>query len=345
MSVVNVSESLPALFSPTLKHFFSEEGYRIYDTILAVTLFLCTVVGLPGNLLSLIFFCSANRRGSSFIYTMVATIDICTCVFHLPSMIALYSGRKPGIFGNKTFCVTWMVAFTYVQLMSMFLVMLLSVSRTITLIFLRYQVKKKFLVAAFLAYTCFLNLWHIIAHVFGGPNQWYGYHEFDVQCYRYLSTKPVSYIEQLMRAICISIPPILTSISFVLVTYKLSRKGLVSNTNKRKHQAVVTIAMFTALFLVCNLPCLLNNTTYFVSKLLHDWPGPIYSQPFMTYYSWVISDVLCTVLNAALNPILYMYRMSELKEWVSSQGSQRAQSRRTPQRGAQMRTMLVNQGN
>ena len=337
-TAVHVSNSTPAPFSPNMEH-LSERQYRIYDTLLAATMSLCTLVGLPGNLLSLIYFFSANRRGSSFIYTMVATIDVCTCVVHFPTMMALFNARKPGIFGNMMFCVTWIVVYNYLQLMSMFLVMLLSVSRTISLIFLRYQVKKKFLVAAFLAYTCFLNLWHIIAHVFGGSDKWYGYWPYDVYCYRYLYTKPLLYIEQFIRATCIGVPPILTTISFITISYQLSRKSLVSNTNKKKHQAVVTMAMFTGLFLVCNLPCLLNNIIWFVNKFLHyeDYSGPIYSNPFMVYYSWVISDVICTVLNASLNPILYLYRMTQLKKWVSAKFFRRTRNRRYPQRKVQFR--------
>ena len=295
-----MSKSEPDYITPSVENLLTETEYRIYDTLLAVILSLCTLVGLPGNLLSLIYFYSANKRDSSLIYTMVSAIDICTCVVHFPVMIALYNTRQPGLFGNSSFCVIWIVVYNYVQLMSMFLVMLLSVSRTITLIILRYQVKKRSILAACLAYTSFLLGWHIIAHIFGGPDKWYGYWPYDVYCYRYLYTKPLLYIEQFIRAICIGIPPILTTISFITISYHLSRESLVSNTNKNKHQAVVTMAIFTALFLVCNLPCLLNNIIWFVNKFLYyeDYSGPIYSNPFMVYYSWVISDVICTVLNA-----------------------------------------------
>ena len=155
-----------------MAHLKSEEEYRIYDTILAVTLSLCVLIGLPGNLLSFIYFYSASRRDfSSLIYTIVSAVDSCTCVVHLPVMIALYNARKPGPFGNMTFCVTWIVAFDNVQLMSMFLVMLLSVSRTITLILLRFKIERKFLVAAFLAYTSFLLIWYTARNVLGvGPD-------------------------------------------------------------------------------------------------------------------------------------------------------------------------------
>ena len=322
---INISTSTPNFdFTPNVDHLLLEKEYRIYDTLLAGTLTLCTVIGLPGNLVSLIYFYSASRRDfSSLIYTIVCSIDICTCVVHTPVMIALYNSRRPGIFSEKTFCVTWIVVFNYVQKVSMFLVMLLSVARTVTMIFLRYKIKKRFLLAAFLAYTAFLMVWNFFIYAFGGSNKWYGYYEFDVYCYFALYSKPFSYICQLIEAICVSLPPIVTSVSFTVFAYKLLRKDHVSRMNRRKHQAAVTMAMFTALFLTCNLPCLMNYFLWFLNSLIYNnaYPGPIYSSPFMAYYSWLISNIVCTVLNASLNPVLYFCRMEHVRFWVSSRGS------------------------
>ena len=201
--------------------------------------------------------------------------------------------------------------------------MLLSVSRAITLIFLRYQVKKKSLLAAFLSYTFFLLGWHIIAHIFGGPDTWYGYRPHDAHCFIILYNEPLSFIDQFIRASSIGIPPVVTAISFIVVTCHLLQHSIVSNSDKIKRRAVVTMAMFTALFLVCNLPCLLNSIMWFVTLLFYTYPEPIYTHPFMAYYSWLISDVVCTVLNAALNPVLYFCRMAQLREWISATVFQR----------------------
>ena len=324
-----ISNSTPAHFTPTLEDLLSGKEYRIYDTLLAVTLTLCTVVGLPGNLLSLIYFYSAGRRDfSNFIYLIVCAIDICSCVVHIPVTIALYNERRPGIFEDIRVCSAWFIVFFNLQRMSMFLVMLLSVSRSITLIYLCYKINTKFITAAFVAYTSFLISWQIIAHIFGGRDKWYGYSAFDVYCWRGLYLKPLSYIDQLVRSICVGFPPILIAISFTLVSYKLLQRSQVSRRNERKHKAVVTMAMFTALFLMCNLPCLLNNIMWFINKLLHDeYPGPIYSSPFLAYYSWVISEIVSTVLNASLNPAIYLSRINTLQQWVSTRVSRRTQSR------------------
>ena len=78
--------------------------------------------------------------------------------------------------------------------------------------------------------------------------------------------------------------------------------------------------IFTGLFLACNLPYFLNKLLDPVSSMLSEnnaYPGPLFSNTFMFWYSWPISKIVCTVLNAALNPVLYYYRISGLKEWLT----------------------------
>ena len=54
------------------------------------------------------------------------------------------------------FCVGWSVTFYYLQLISMFLVMLMSVSRSIKLVMLRFEIQEKYLVISFLLYSGFI---------------------------------------------------------------------------------------------------------------------------------------------------------------------------------------------
>jgi hypothetical protein len=47
------------------------------------------------------------------------------------------------------------------------------------------------------------------------------------------------------------------------------------------------------------------------------YPGNFHENKFMFFYSWVLSELFCTVLNASLNPMLYVWRMKEMRLWVS----------------------------
>ena len=133
--------------TPDVTEFLSNDHYntyKIYDYILASILTLCTTVGIPGNIISLLYFYSSKRQDfSCLIYTLVCGIDVCTCILPIPVIIALFNARKPGLFAETLFCVPWTIVRYFLQRISMFLVMLLSVSRSIKMIFIRYEIKKK----------------------------------------------------------------------------------------------------------------------------------------------------------------------------------------------------------
>ena len=134
-----------------------------------------------------------------------------------------------------------------------------------------------------------------------------------------MAEKPFSYIDQMIHVLTIGFPPIVTTISFIVFVTKIFKKTQVSGMNKKKHQAAVTMAIFTTVFLVCNLPCFLNNILLFFAKLFYEHPDEVYRNTFMFFYGWLITEIICTTLNAALNPILYFYRMKHIREWSKSE--------------------------
>ena len=80
----------------------------------------------------------------------------------------------------------------------------------------------------------------------------------------------------------------------------------------------MTVTIFTGLFLVCNMPYFMYIVLYALDEALsnYDYPGPLFQNSFMYWYSWTISRVLFTVLNATLNPVVYYYRVPGLRGWV-----------------------------
>ena len=314
------SEAVPQ--TPDIEELFSDSQYRIYDYLLATTLALCLIIGLPGNIASFVYFYSTVKKDfASLIYTMVCGIDVCSCVVHVPVTIALYNGRRAGLFADKLFCVSWSVLFYFLQRMSMFLVMLMSVSRSVKIVFIHYKIKRNLLIISFIVYTFFIAIWEVLIVIFGGKNMFYSYNSIDAYCYYEIEGRPFSYIDQLISAFTIGIPPIITTISFTvfIIRLKMSTKGQNLKRNNQKHHAAVTMTLFTSLFLVCNFPCLLNNILWFLTKL----PGKysvevVYQNKFMFFYGWLIGDIVCTVVNAALNPVLYLLRKKKFRRWSTT---------------------------
>jgi hypothetical protein len=138
-------------------------------------------------------------------------------------------------------------------------------------------------------------------------------------CYCYYNFEMV--FEHVINLMIVGLPPILTFCTLMVTIIKLSApnegNGESSNSmQKYKRQASITIALLTSLFLLCNLPLFINlvhnmTTTFFGV----DYPGVYMGTRFMFWYSWHIAKMESVVLNAALNPVLYFYRMRKFRVW------------------------------
>ena len=134
-------------------------------------------------LIKLFYYFSKRQDFSCLIYTLVCGIDICTCILPIPVIIALFNARKPGLFSETLFCVPWTILLYFLQRMSMFLVMLLSVSRSIKMIFIRYEIKKKLILASFIVYSLAMILWYGLIFILEENKMAFIYHEALVYCY------------------------------------------------------------------------------------------------------------------------------------------------------------------
>ena len=107
------------------------------------------------------------------------------------------------------------------------------------------------------------------------------------------------------------LPSLITSLGFIVCVLKLSSSSPTEASRRRNNRAAVTVTIFTGLFLVCNLPYFVVKVLELVSVMMPRTRP--FSSHAMFWYSWTVSYVLCTVLNATLNPLLYYWRMPGLK--------------------------------
>ena len=124
-----------------------------------------------------------------------------------------------------------------------------------------------------------------------------------------------------VTAIELGLPAIITFCSFIVCSIKLSRPCANTFQATRIKEASKTVAIFTGVFLSCNLPffslMVLNTTT---RALGYTWPEPFFDSIFMSQYSWLVAKIVLTVVNAAVNPVLYYCRMSSFESWVNTDG-------------------------
>ena len=288
-----------------------ETQYRIYDGLITFGLFICFVIGLPGNCLALKYFLHTKKRNlSTLLYIVACSIDVGSSVIHLPIAFSLLKNRNPGLLDYQSFCLIWTFILLLLQQMSIFVVMTLSLSRVIVIKYPFYKVNKRAVLVSIALYLIYQCIWNTI---------------FSTQetCTTALSDEEpqgslsFSIFFMFNYSACLGIPPIIVFLTF-LVSIVMLQKGCVANnvSQRRNQHASITITYFTAFFLCCNCFTFINCFLFTYTMVFKTYPGPIYENSFMSFYSWLLSEIFCTVLNASLNPLLYVWRMREMRLWI-----------------------------
>ena len=203
--------------------------------------------------------------------------------------------------------------------------MILSVTRTISIKVPLYRIQKYWVLSASLLYSCIILLEPLVG-VIDRIDYKYIYNGNNPNCFQKAAPGVPYYFQYFLEATNILLISVVTFVSFIVTMVKLyaassNIKRCVSDASatrsqRKFHQASIAVAIFTATFLVCNLPMFANVVMASITTMHFSYPGPIFSVFYMNYYSWVVSKVVCVVLNAGLNPVLYFLRMGDFNRWI-----------------------------
>ena len=292
--------------------------YRVYDGLLAAGLCLCFLVGFPGNCLSLIYFIRTKKRNlPSLLYITACLIDIVSCVIHLPVAVNLLNKRSAGLFENKVFCSVWPFLFTSIQLMSMFVVMMLSLTRTIVIVFPFYKIRKKTVLASIL--LVFLCVFIGNSIVFSKGHNIYS--RFLAYCVHHASGSVNFVFYMTIYSAWLGVIPLIvfSVVSIAIFKLRAQKRLQLNDFQKNRQEASITMVYFAVVFLVCNF--LTFMTMVLISaEILGKNSMYFHKHPFMMYYSIPIGQVFCTVFNATVNPIFYVLRFKDMKVWLQKTG-------------------------
>ena len=299
----------------------------ILDRLCGCILVLSLVVGASLNLLALLYFTFIRKKTlAEKLYTVVTAIDFTTCVTQIPVMLSLLSEqRAPVLFKYQLFCAAWVIIFEFLQRCSVFVVMLLSITRTIAITYPFYNIRQNAVLVAIIPYSFIILINFVIGISFYKVTFIYltdlGY-GIKVVLSNPASDAQKSFqnADNILYNIEILAPSIVVFISFIVSIVKLRRCEVTKNgSNQKLHAASVTITLFTFMFMVLNLPLFVALTCLTVDDVIRPgYPGIIFSTWFMYWHSFVISKVVLVSANAALNPVLYFLRMPKLKRWVQT---------------------------
>ncbi|XP_063691518.1 mas-related G-protein coupled receptor member A7-like [Bolinopsis microptera] len=323
----------------------------LWDVTLATTLLLCSIIGVPGNILALKYFLSKGSRDlATMLYIAITLVDIVTCLSHFPITVSLLNSRNPVLFDSIIVCAGWTLLFKFLQRISIFLVMLLSVSRSIAIAIPFMKLHRIAAISALIIYSILLVVIDIV-------------HQ-DLSSFRYVSLGPFCTDSPLhgkkanystwvttvktLTTLELGLPSIITFFSFLVCAVKLAKHCPDFIQKRRNRRASVTVAVFTGLFLFCNLPFFTLMVLNILTRALnYKYPEPFFKGAFMSQYSWLIAKIVLTVMNAALNPVVYYHRITEYRVWLLNQGlsSQTPSSSMERERSENNRCNPVSEGN
>ena len=248
--------------------------------------------------------------------------DLLTSVTIVPSVLSFLNGREAMWFSNYAFCAVSAVLWMHIAQFSVFLTGILSVTRTLILLNPLRRVKKSIIIGTLCVYAVYINLQTIPPLVSD-----YGYFYFnkqDVGCWEktnkkvkwYFISKPILTVMQL----AVPILPILTSCVIstwvILSSMKVSDKNTAVTSNKRS--ATVTIVYVTVAYIIFNIPMFVNQALYLDYKIkkVIPYPDPYWNSVAMYWYSWNFTNALSVAMNAAMNPVIYFWRIRKFRSFV-----------------------------
>ena len=250
---------------------------------------------------------------------MITANDILVSMTVLPVGISFLSKRKPGlVFGNQSGCVAWLYLWEMTISFSIFLVITLSITRTISLVRPFKQQNIRHLIKAVVTYlvlilariTIIYNLETVkIKFKYSVP-----------RCVMYLTAKP-DLAEFLPMIVSVNI--VYTAPTFVVALSSGMSAVLLTRRNRRvqqrelqqsRNRATVTILLFALLYGVCNIPLVVDYILLVLSCFVYsrEWFDSLYKFDAQLYYRNTMWTLLLAA-NSAANPILYYWRMPCLR--------------------------------
>ena len=304
------------------------------DKAMACLYIIATVIGIPFNLIAIWYFLTQRKeirkshplniyqhrtRIFNLIYLFIVSNDLVILTSTFPVIEGFLTQRHPYIFSVHDFCTIWGMIWNIVPFFSVFLVLVLSVIRTVTLLYPKLHIRYSAVLATIYIYLGLLiaraTVWVFI------PGAEYTYSRSDQYCWEERGNGMYESV-QLTIAIFFLALPLLPIISSCMLTLRviLHRKSNRVNRVALQRKATITIILVTLIYIVFNFPIILNYVYYTRFRLRHLPMSEGYTTNFMYNYSWNVSYILCIVLNACSNPFVYLTRIEPYRSEVLRTG-------------------------
>lgn len=298
-----------------------EDAGHIYngvaDKAIGAALVVFMLFGLLGNLAAVLYFWSRRRENfPDYLYAVNSLVDSLISLLALPVTCSLFNDRHALFFSSYAFCSAFALLFTFLQRYSMFVVMVISVTRTVAISAPFHTVREPLVKVALIVYAVMLAVTHTALLATNKI--------FTIYFNKLVYCTPLSLmvdwewsLYMVVHLTTTLLVPVTVFFSLIISCKSLMKKGVLgSEDDKLFWRISVTIALFTAVFLVCNVPMF----ALYVIESLEIWvevsPSSFLPSSFVHWYDWLLAGIFLTVLNASINPLLYFLRMSGFRVWI-----------------------------
>lgn len=287
----------------------------------------CVVIGVPVNLIAIITLPGTRKQNASrLLFKMFSIVDGMICLLMLPICISSFNKSAPILFSNHFFCELWSFLWGCFGRFSIFLIGMLSIMRTRSLVAPLRPASKSIMIllaAVYLALIC----------IQGTVPQWYGvkvgYYPPYQSCVWFLGDlfshfspggRYLHYIVSYLVEFVLPIFPI--TISCLISVYELRTsviKGSSVLIKTDKRNATLMILALTTIYITFNIPyciVLTLDSIHFFTNGGFQWTKNISKVNIIFLYNLIYIHTIA--VNSLVNAIIYSYKMKNVQTLVNS---------------------------
>ncbi|KAL5258594.1 hypothetical protein ACHWQZ_G009165 [Mnemiopsis leidyi] len=290
--------------------------YILYGTMFSLEF----VLGTGLNVLVLVYFLTKREASNSrFLYLCINSVDITICGLSFLSAVTAFKGGSAALLQHPIVCTCHGMLWNIAPRLSIFLIAVLSISRTLSLIYPLRKMRKIQIAAPVVVYTLLQALQSTIPFWFGKRYKFSDIHLIcgwalnDIEMNQIVA----SFLYLLFTTVQFVLPAVPIVLSCCLSCYQLRNSNSTiknSETKCRKRQATITILFLTAAYIFFNLPVWVYTITKNVIVFRGDWEMELsYEQDVL------LQNLLTThtvIVNSIVNAVVYLVRLTGLRSFV-----------------------------
>ena len=288
------------------------------NTIFALLYLSSFLLGNLLNSLTLLHFFSTKgwKTTSVLIQICINIVDIIICTLSLPVGLSWFAGRDGLMFEVQMMCNVWGMLWNIFIRMSVFLISVLSITRTVALCLPFRHICRNHVMVPICVYFAMMIVQSTIPFWY---NKDYHYHVNSVSClwfgHKILKKDSVSSI--ILNAVLVQtelIAPVFVVMICCIISVFALRSSRTQSTNTTKKGATITIIILTINYIIFNLPQAVYYIVLIVDREVFNHTLHWVSWDHDYLFSGAVLNLSVT-LNSVMNPVLYFARVSQIREF------------------------------